>query len=50
LAIRRLREQEARERLEAETTAYYNSLTDAEVEEERAWGEIAGRHLVSGTE
>jgi hypothetical protein len=40
LLVTQLREIEARERLERETTAYYDSLTDEEVEEERAWGEF----------
>ncbi len=31
---------------EAQVTAYYDSLTDKEVEEDRAWGEFAGSHLV----
>lgn len=31
---------------ETQVTAYYDSLTDEEVEEDRAWGEFAGSHLV----
>jgi hypothetical protein len=32
--------------LEAATTAYYDSLSDAEVEENRAWGELAEQSLI----
>jgi len=31
--------------LEASITAYYDSLADAEVEEDKLWGEFAGREL-----
>ena len=31
--------------LDASITAYYDSLTDAEIEEDRLWGEFAGRQL-----
>jgi hypothetical protein len=31
--------------IEAATTAYYDSLSDAEVEEDRRWGEFAETHL-----
>jgi hypothetical protein len=31
--------------LEASITSYYDSLNDAEVEEDRLWGEFAGREL-----
>jgi hypothetical protein len=36
--------------LEANVTAYYDSLSDAEVEEDRAWGEFAGSHLALSEE
>jgi hypothetical protein len=36
--------------LEAQITAYYDSLADAEVEEDRRWGEFAGRHLALSEE
>jgi hypothetical protein len=39
------REQKLAE-IEANTIAYYDSLTDEEVEEQRAWGEFAGQTLV----
>ena len=32
--------------LEASITAYYDSLSDAEVEEDKIWGEFAGLNLV----
>jgi hypothetical protein len=36
--------------LEANVTSYYDSLSDEEVEENRAWGEFAGSHLVLNEE
>lgn len=36
--------------IEANITSYYDSLSDEEVEENRAWGEFAGRHLVLSEE
>ena len=33
--------------LEASITAYYDNLTDAEVEEDKLWGEFAGRELAA---
>ena len=45
LVVRRLQEHEARVRLEQETVAYYNSLTDEEIAEDNAWAEFAGRAL-----
>jgi hypothetical protein len=33
--------------LEAAITAYYDGLSDAEVEEDRLWGEFAGRELAA---
>jgi len=33
--------------LEASITAYYDSLSDTEVEEDRLWGEFAGRELAA---
>jgi hypothetical protein len=35
------------ESLEASVTAYYDSLTDAEVKEDKLWGEFAGRELAA---
>ena len=45
LVVDRLREQEARVRLDAEIAAYYDSLTDEELEEDRLWGEFATREF-----
>jgi hypothetical protein len=42
--------EQRRAALEANITAYYDSLSDAEVEEDRAWGEFAGSHLVLNEE
>jgi hypothetical protein len=39
------REQKVAE-IEVNTIAYYDSLTDEEVEEQRSWGEFAGQTLV----
>jgi len=39
------REQKLAE-IEASTIAYYDSLTDEEIKEQRAWGEFAGQTLV----
>jgi hypothetical protein len=36
--------------LEASVTAYYDSLPDAQVEEDRAWGKFAGSHLALSEE
>jgi hypothetical protein len=36
--------------LETAATSYYDSLTDAEVKEDRLWGEVAGNHLVLSEE
>ena len=33
--------------LEAAITAYYDNLSDAEVEEDKLWGEFAGRELAA---
>jgi NAD dependent epimerase/dehydratase family enzyme len=38
--------EQKRAEIEANTIAYYDSLTDEEVEEQRAWGEFAGQTLV----
>jgi hypothetical protein len=38
--------EQRRAALEANVTAYYDSLTDEEVEEQRAWGELAQQSLV----
>ncbi len=45
LAVSQLREQEWRTRLEAATSAYYDSLSEEEAAEQKAWGEFAGRAL-----
>jgi hypothetical protein len=37
--------EQRRAALEANVTAYYDSLSDDEVEEDRLWGEFSGRHL-----
>lgn len=42
LAIRQLREEEWRREMDAKVSAYYDSLSDEEVEEERGWGEFSG--------
>jgi hypothetical protein len=53
-ALDELLREKTRERqlaaLEANVTAYYDSLSDEEVEEDRAWGEFAGSHLVLSEE
>jgi hypothetical protein len=33
--------------LEASITAYYDNLSDAEVEEDKLWGEFASRELAA---
>ena len=38
--------EQRRAALEANVTAYYDSLSDEEVEEQRAWGELAQQSLV----
>src|SRR5256885_15891762 len=45
LLLEKTRELE-RAALDAQVTAYYDRLTDTEMEEDRAWGEFAGSHLV----
>jgi hypothetical protein len=42
--------EQRRAALEANVTSYYDSLSDAEVEEDRAWGEFAGSHLALNEE
>ena len=42
--------EQRRASLEANVTAYYDSLSDDEVEEDRLWGEFAGRHLALSEE
>ena len=42
--------EQRRAALEANVTAYYDSLSEAEVEEDRLWGEFAGRHLALSEE
>jgi hypothetical protein len=36
--------------LETSVTAYYDSLTEAQVEQDRAWGKFAGSHLALSEE
>jgi hypothetical protein len=36
--------------IDAEVTAYYDGLTPEQIEEDRAWGEFAGSHLVLNEE
>ncbi len=43
--VRAQREKEWMERINAETTAYYDSLTPEEIAEDRAWAETVGRGL-----
>jgi hypothetical protein len=42
--------EQRRAALEANVTSYYDSLSDAQVEEDRAWGEFAGSHLALNKE
>jgi hypothetical protein len=42
--------EQQRAALETQIAAYYDTLTDAEVEEDRAWGEFAGSHLALNEE
>src|ERR1039457_2916111 len=42
--------EQRRAELEANVTAYYHSLSEAAVEENRSWGELAGRHLALSDE
>jgi hypothetical protein len=42
--------EQRRAALEANITAYYDSLSDAEIEEDKAWGEFAGSHLALNEE
>jgi len=49
LLLEKTREQR-RASLEANVTAYYDSLSEAEIEEDRLWGELAGRHLALNEE
>ncbi|HXE91509.1 MAG TPA: hypothetical protein VNK82_11145 [Terriglobales bacterium] len=46
LTVAQLREQERRIQLEAATAAYYDSLSEEEAAEQKAWGEFAGSALV----
>lgn len=43
MAVRMLWEEDWRRDMDAKVSAYYDSLSDEEVEEERAWGEAATR-------
>ena len=43
VAVRQLWEEDWRREMDAKVSAYYDSLSDQEVEEERVWGEIATR-------
>jgi hypothetical protein len=49
LLLEKTREQR-RAALEANVAAYYDSLTEEEVEEQRAWGEFAEQNLVLSEE
>ena len=42
-AVELLREQQLRQVLDAEVNAYYDSLSDEEVAEQKDWAELAGR-------
>jgi hypothetical protein len=42
--------EQRRAALEANVTAYYDSLSEAEIEEDRLWGEFAGRRLALSEE
>jgi hypothetical protein len=48
--LREKKLEQQRAALETQITAYYDSLTDAEVEEDRTWGEFAGSHLALSEE
>jgi hypothetical protein len=48
--LREKKLEQQRAALEAQITAYYDTLTDAEVEEDRAWGEFAGSQLALSEE
>jgi len=50
LALRHLREEEWRREMDVKVSAYYDSLSDADVEEERAWGELATRSFLQQEE
>jgi hypothetical protein len=45
--VQNARRQEELRMYEAKTTEFYDSLTDAEREEERGWGELGLRALLS---
>jgi hypothetical protein len=42
--------EQERAAFEAQTTAYYDSLTASEIEEDRSWGKFAGSHLALSEE
>ena len=44
------KERRKREELDAQFSAYYDSLTDEEVKEQREWAELTGRSLLSSRE
>src|ERR1700685_1565067 len=49
LVLEKAQEQQLAD-IDAEVTAYYDSLTPEQIEEDRAWGEFAGSHLVLNEE
>ena len=48
--VRERQEKEWMEKVNADTTAYYNSRTEEEEAEERAWAELVGRAMTRGDE
>ncbi|MGH9510235.1 MAG: hypothetical protein ACRD2M_09875 [Terriglobales bacterium] len=48
--VRQQQQKEWMDRINAETTAYYDSLTEEEMAEDRAWGEMAARALLQSDE
>ncbi|MCI0353656.1 MAG: hypothetical protein L0099_01265 [Acidobacteria bacterium] len=48
--VREQQQKEWMDRINAETTAYYDSLTEEEVAEQKAWGEVAARALLQSDE
>ena len=48
--VRQQQEKEWMERVNADTTAYYNSRTETEEAEERAWADLVGRAMAQRDE
>ncbi|MGH9530827.1 MAG: hypothetical protein ACRD2Q_00430 [Terriglobales bacterium] len=44
--VREQQQKEWMDKINAETTAYYDSMTEEEAAEEKAWGEMAARALL----